>query len=111
MIEDKIKAVVSRYNMPDEMKYFLTNDLIDSLLVSDIERKTMGRLEYKCRRCGAIEDGTHTPNVLQTIICVMNNYDLPKEWLGTPVTKTSIHNCKDGGIGVSDFIGGIGDKE
>jgi len=75
--------------------------------MSDITKP--GLLQYKCRRCGKIDKSTHVPNVLQVLISVMNDYELPKEWFGIPVTKTDIHHCEDGGAGVSDLIGGIND--
>jgi len=70
-----------------------------------------GLLEYKCRRCGEINSSLHTPNVIHTLICVSSGYDLPKEWFGIPVSKHDIHHCKDGGLGVSDLIGGKIDDE
>jgi len=70
-----------------------------------------GKLEYKCRRCGQITDSIHTPSVLHTLVSVMNGYTLPKEWFGVPVYKTDIHHCSDGGLGVSDLIGGLPDKK
>jgi len=70
-----------------------------------------GILFYKCRRCNGISDSLHTPNVLQTLIFTMNDIDLPEQWAGIPVDKTDIHNCEDGGIGISDLIGGKIDEE
>jgi hypothetical protein len=70
-----------------------------------------GLIEYKCRRCGKIDTSIHVPSVLQVLISVMNDYELPKKWFGVPVTKTNIHHCENGGAGVSDLIGGTIDND
>lgn len=66
--------------------------------------------EFKCRRCGAIDGTTQSsPEIAQTVVietvvvgkCVR---------YGIPTTMVSTHLCKDGGTGVTDFIG-VGLKE
>jgi len=70
-----------------------------------------GTLEYKCRRCGEMDASTHVPDILHAIVCLAGDLKLPNVWFGSPVGKLGIHNCKDGGLGVSNLIGGIEDEK
>ncbi|WCS68193.1 hypothetical protein Goe21_00830 [Bacillus phage vB_BsuM-Goe21] len=62
-----------------------------------------GVLVYKCRRCNKEDKSTHVPDGLTALIGLINDKPLP--WNGIPIEKTSICNCKDGNLGVSDLIG------
>lgn len=64
-----------------------------------------GFLVYKCRRCEKKYKNTHVPDGLTVLNSVINDFSLPKEWLGVPVSKTGICNCDDGNLGVSDLVG------
>jgi hypothetical protein len=72
-----------------------------------------GWLQYKCRKCGKIEQNIHAPDATYALLLIMNgHYDtLEKIWGGMPVRQHSIHCCKNGEYGVSDLIGCIEDKE
>jgi hypothetical protein len=62
-------------------------------------------LIYKCRMCGELHKPIHTPKGHLTLMCVMYDWELPKEWFGVMPHKTNFHICNDGNIGVSDLIG------
>ena len=58
---------------------------------------------YKCRRCGKIDRSTSSGEnlaMMQTINIVLC---IPTK--GIPLSMISTHICKDGGYGVTDFIG------
>lgn len=68
------------------------------------------RFEYKCRRCGEIELNPHTAekNALIIMLSGIFGYPLPKNmksFSGQEPRLFNIHNCKDGGMGVSDLLG------
>jgi hypothetical protein len=67
------------------------------------------RFEYKCRRCGCIDDSAATTNECLAHLELINSYlHLPKELYdpkGHSVGMYSTHLCKDGGIGISDLQG------
>ena len=69
--------------------------------------KDTGRLEYKCRRCGAVARDTGVPNVGIAVSSVVVNGRTP--WPGMSASITDCHSCPDGGVGISDLIGGIAD--
>lgn len=63
--------------------------------------------EFKCRRCGEVHTGA-TGNksiVFANLVSLSTNTLLPKLDIGVPEVLLSIHNCKDGGYGISDLIG------
>lgn len=63
-------------------------------------------IEYKCRRCGAIDQSTRTGNpeiAFTAIIEAISNGSTSR--YGIPVSLVSMHLCKDRGHGVSDLIG------
>jgi hypothetical protein len=70
--------------------------------------KDGGLLEYKCRRCGAIDRSTHAPSVLAAVSLITVTGSTGK-MPGIPCSMLGAHQCPDGGIGVTDFIGGIPD--
>lgn len=74
-----------------------------------MKRHRYGLVQYKCRRCHEIEQSLHVPNVMHGLICVVNGQPTPREWGMQMLSLMSIHGCKDGGFGVSDLVGGIGD--
>jgi len=62
------------------------------------------RFQYRCRRCGEIEDGTFTR--WKRALCVLvNSVTETKTDFDSSVDLINIHNCKDGSLGVSDLIG------
>lgn len=65
-----------------------------------------GVLVYKCRRCGEIEKSIHVPDVNMAVILIVLGSDMPKDWGHLSPKMTSIHNCRDGDIGICDFVGG-----
>jgi len=61
------------------------------------------RYLYKCRKCGGIDDSAASSVELsmnQTVDIVLG---VPTK--GIPLTMIGTHVCKDGGYGVTDFIG------
>jgi hypothetical protein len=68
-----------------------------------------GTLEYKCRRCGEIERGTHAPSVATAVVSIVINGRDP--WGGGITARMQgTHACPDGGVGVTDLVGGTRDK-
>lgn len=64
-----------------------------------------GRLVYKCRRCNKLNMDIHVPNGGIALICIMNEYPLPKDWGNMRVKKYDICLCDNKNLGVSDLIG------
>ena len=65
----------------------------------------LANIEYKCRRCGAVDrsiKGAHEL-ALKAILSAITDTYLPEG--GIPVTMFSTHLCEDGGAGVSDLLG------
>lgn len=64
-------------------------------------------IQYKCRRCGETHGNMMTSNEKIAKMSVLQ-ITIPevwkKEW-GLKPYMNDFHNCKDGGFGVSDFIG------
>lgn len=60
--------------------------------------------QYKCRRCGEIEENPHCgiDHALLHLINAIGEYK--KESPQAP-ELLSLHDCKDGGMGVSDLVG------
>ena len=63
--------------------------------------------EYKCRRCGRIEENPHASNELceRGLIGVVTNEGKPYAMPGGVISMVTTHSCKDGGMGVADLIG------
>lgn len=62
---------------------------------------------YKCRICGEVKQG---PTGYFTIIdaCIVLNELTTEETVyrtGSSVSRTDLHNCADGSLGISDLIG------
>jgi hypothetical protein len=64
----------------------------------------MGFLEYKCRRCGEIGRNSHVPSIQSAVIGIVAVGKTP--WTGMVGHILDVHSCADGGLGVSDLIGG-----
>ena len=67
-------------------------------------------LEYKCRRCGSIDKSTGTnARYAYPIMLSLIDDDIPMPEAiasgGVMPGMLDTHDCKDGGLGVSDFIG------
>jgi len=69
-----------------------------------MKRREDGDFLYKCRRCGEIDDSTHSPCLVTDLIFL--TLDNTTHSKGIPVHMLGIHNCKDGHVGISDLIGG-----
>ena len=78
---------------------------------SDVLLAKGGIIEYKCRRCGAIDKSLHAPNIETAVICLALDMDMPKAWHGVGAEMKGVHHCKDGGTGITDCIGGVGDSK
>ena len=59
--------------------------------------------QYKCRRCGKLDEGANT--ALSNAVGFIIDIECGKLPPGIPQTMHDVHHCKDGGFGVSDFIG------
>lgn len=72
-----------------------------------------GTLQYKCRKCGEIDESYHVPRLLLTLIRIrigLPGSDDKTDLLGSALTDTAIHTCKKGHIGIADLIGGYEDE-
>lgn len=64
----------------------------------------IGRLLYKCRRCGVVDSHHALANVCNLLVrTVMET--------GEQARLVGIHECNDGVIGISDLIGGVEDEK
>lgn len=63
--------------------------------------------EYKCRRCGVIEENPHCGLPAGTARATILLLDAMMGKAGEPQAPTmlSLHTCEDGHCGVSDLIG------
>ena len=62
------------------------------------------RFEYKCRRCGLIDDSTCTAVERAQTVLILAAWGVDTG-PGVPVKMVDVHGCKDGGLGISDLIG------
>lgn len=83
-------------------RLFLLSKLIKGMVYG---MNKLARLQYKCRRCGLIDNSTSVPDGTDALICLTVGHPLPTEWGTFRPTMVDIHNCKDGGLGVTDLIG------
>lgn len=63
---------------------------------------------YKCRRCGEPDKTSHigaATTVLQSVIYAAIGMEMQLP-IGTQPQMLSTHSCADGGIGISDLVGG-----
>ena len=63
------------------------------------------RFEYKCRRCGRVDDGLCCGDGLafeRLVGLLVRGHDVG---LGFKVGMVSAHSCPDGGTGVADLQG------
>jgi len=66
------------------------------------------KFEYKCRRCGVIDNSTGTNAALGYQIMLSLIHDaipMPEMQSGNIPAMLDTHFCGDGGHGVADFIG------
>jgi hypothetical protein len=64
--------------------------------------------EFKCRRCGAVESRgvTSEQNGLPLLSGLITGDDsFAKKMFGPALMEKDLHNCKDGGMGISDLLG------
>ena len=62
---------------------------------------------YKCRLCGGEFYSKLTGNedvAIKNMLIVTVGYVTPG-YMSTPVTETTMHSCKDGSLGLADFMG------
>lgn len=62
---------------------------------------------YKCRLCGKEFESAMTTSAdvaRKQILHATIGYKI-EEWIGPPLEKNTMHSCKDGSMGVSDFLG------
>ena len=65
------------------------------------------RAIYKCRLCGGEFESCVTTSidvVIKNMLNVTVGHEI-KQWIGTPVSETSMHSCKNGSFGMADFVG------
>ena len=65
------------------------------------------RAIYKCRLCGEEFISTVTGSAyiaIKNMVIMTAECDVKQKILN-PVTKTSMHSCKDGSCGMADFLG------
>ena len=75
--------------------------------MSDLDDKKYRAFVYKCRMCGVQEESFVTMTRLETIETLVK---LEKSGLGADVkggyiSKTNMHFCENGDIGISDLQG------
>ena len=65
------------------------------------------RAIYKCRLCGEefVSAVTGSADIaIKNMVLMTAECDM-KQKIFNPVTKLSMHSCKDGSMGLSDFLG------
>ena len=64
-----------------------------------------GYIQYKCRRCGAVFNGTHGPDIQDMVIRLMVDGDYSVPCALISMNKT--HSCETDmpGLGIADCIG------
>lgn len=65
------------------------------------------RATYKCRMCGEEFVSAITGNAdiaIKQMVKVTIGIK-PLEFIGNPITETTMHSCKDGSMGMADFLG------
>lgn len=65
------------------------------------------RAIYKCRLCGEEFKGSATTNIdiaIKNMLNVTFGYEI-KQWNEAPVSEIFMHSCKDGSLGLADFLG------
>lgn len=70
-----------------------------------VSNKGTAHFQYRCRRCGEIEENPHTAESNGQNCLMEALYGFPSGLRGMPLQLLGIHCCKDGGMGVSDLIG------
>ena len=67
------------------------------------------RAIYKCRMCGEefVSAVTRSAdNAIKHMVSVTNGYGYnPTEYIGASITETTMHSCKNGSMGLADFLG------
>ena len=65
------------------------------------------RAIYKCRLCGEefVSASTTNSNIaIKHMLNVTTGYEI-NEFMGATITELSMHSCKDGSMGLADFLG------
>ena len=66
------------------------------------------RAIYKCRLCGEEFEKGATPNIdvaISRMVNITHGYMSDKYYTGIQVKDTFMHSCKDGSLGLADFLG------
>lgn len=62
---------------------------------------------YKCRICGQIKEGPSGYFSIIDVCIILNELTTAESVyrVGASVSRTELHNCDDGSLGISDLIG------
>ena len=62
---------------------------------------------YKCRLCGKefVSAATGSADIAIKHMVRVTTGIKPLEFIGNPIEETSMHSCKDGSMGLADFLG------
>ena len=65
------------------------------------------RAIYKCRLCGKefVSAATGSADIAIKHMVTVTTGIKPLEFIGNPIEETSMHSCKDGSMGLADFLG------
>ena len=64
------------------------------------------RFQYRCRRCGAIDDSVSTEcDSLLVAVHLERAMRHPDPFIHEPVSSHVVHSCGNGNYGVTDLIG------
>lgn len=65
------------------------------------------RASYKCRLCGEefVSATIRSADIVIKQMVRVTTGIKPLEFIGNPIEKTSMHSCKDGSMGLADFLG------
>ena len=65
------------------------------------------RAIYKCRLCGEefVSATTGSADIAIKHMVRVTTGIKPLEFIGNPIEETSMHSCKDGSMGMADFLG------
>ena len=65
------------------------------------------RAIYKCRLCGKefVSAATGSADIAIKHMVRVTTGIKPLEFIGNPIEETSMHSCKDGSMGLADFLG------
>lgn len=65
-----------------------------------------GVLQYRCRKCGRLDETTAVPDLPYALIYLAHGWPLPEAWGPVRPALIAVHDCGDGPYGIADLIGG-----